>query len=292
MATKRGLPSNVTMRHDSHYVEELARSNRSFGKIIPINKIAPNPDQPRTEIGDLSELTASIKEKGILEPLLVKPQNDGTYMIIAGERRWRAANLAGLREVPCIEFDFDDREVAEVALIENMQRKDLTIWEEADGLAALSDKFEYTHEQIAKKLGKSRSTVTETLTIAGLPDDIRKKCRASEITAKSTLLEVARQFDEKAMHKFLDAISNKDLTVKKVREIARPNTKTKSNTVQSNVQVNSKTDSPKGNGFIYNSSDNDFNLQLNFIGDDQCSRKDILRALKEVFDSVKSNSDY
>lgn len=289
MSKKRGLPANVAMRHDSHYVEELARSNRTVGKIIPIGKIEPNPDQPRTEIGDLSELTASIKEKGILEPLLVKPRNNGTYLIIAGERRWRAANLAGLREVPCIEFDFDESEIAEVALIENMQRKDLTVWEEADGLAALSEKYNYTHEQIAQKLGKSRSTVTETLTIAGLPDEIRKKCRHSAINSKSTLLEIARQFDEEAMHEFLVKISDKNLSVKKVREIARP-PKIKTNKSQT---ANDKTASVSAveNSFRYKSDENDFTLELNFTDAEPFSRKDILRALKQVFDSVKSNAN-
>ncbi|HNU08373.1 MAG TPA: ParB/RepB/Spo0J family partition protein, partial [Pyrinomonadaceae bacterium] len=126
-----GLPLEIKMRHDSHYVEEFARTHRTVGKVLPINKIEPNPEQPRTEIGDLSELSASIRQKGVLEPLLVKPVPEtGMWMIIAGERRWRAANLAGLKEVPCIELDLDERAIAEIALIENMQRKDLTIWEE------------------------------------------------------------------------------------------------------------------------------------------------------------------
>ena len=173
--SKRGLPTTVKMRHDSHYVEDLTRSNRSVGRNIPISQIEPNPEQPRVEIGDLTDLSSSIKEKGVLEPLLVKPNNDGTWMIIAGERRWRAATQAGLREVPCIELDLDEKSVAEIALIENMQRKDLTVWEEADGLANLASRFDYTHEEISKKIGKSRTTVTESLTIAGLPDDIRVK---------------------------------------------------------------------------------------------------------------------
>src|SRR5438034_6038488 len=117
------------MRHDAHYVEELTQSTTTHvGRMIPIEKLDPNPDQPRTEIGDLTELTASIKEKGVLEPLLVRPSRlNGRWMIIAGERRWRASREAGLREVPCIEMEVDDRGVAEIALIENMQRKDLTI---------------------------------------------------------------------------------------------------------------------------------------------------------------------
>ena len=125
------------MRHDAHYVEELTQSTTTHvGRLIQIDKLDPNPDQPRSEIGDLTELTASISEKGVLEPLLVKPMM-GRWMIIAGERRWRAATAAGLTELPCIEMDVDDAGVAEIALIENMQRKDLTPWEEADGLRAL-----------------------------------------------------------------------------------------------------------------------------------------------------------
>src|SRR6266566_6882799 len=146
------------MRHDAHYVEELTQSNTTthVGRLVPIDKLDPNPEQPRTEIGDLTELTASISEKGVLEPLLVKPSRlTGRWMIIAGERRWRAATAAGLSEVPCIEMEVDDRAVAEIALIENMQRKDLTIWEEADGLRALCDRFGYTHEDVARKVGKS-----------------------------------------------------------------------------------------------------------------------------------------
>jgi len=127
------------MRHDSHYVEELAKHRpQQIGRMIAIDKIDPNPEQPRTEIGDLTELTSSISEKGVLEPLLVKPSRlTGRWMIIAGERRWRAATAAGLTEVPCIEMEIDEKTVAEIALIENMQRKDLTIWEEADGLLSL-----------------------------------------------------------------------------------------------------------------------------------------------------------
>jgi ParB family chromosome partitioning protein len=185
------------MRHDAHYVEEFVKSHRSIGKIIPINQIEPNPEQPRVEIGDLTELTNSIKQKGVLEPLLVKPVREtGNWMIIAGERRWRAANLAGLKEVPCIELDIDEKSIAEIALIENLQRKDLTVWEEADGLAALAETFGYTHEEIAKKISKSRTTVTESMAIAGIPEDVREKCRAANLTAKSTLLEIARQFDD------------------------------------------------------------------------------------------------
>jgi ParB family transcriptional regulator, chromosome partitioning protein len=194
------------MRHDWHYVEELSQSQRTVGRIIPLDKIEPNPDQPRSEIGDLTDLAASIKEKGVLEPLLVKPLEHGqSWLIIAGERRWRAARLAGLAEVPCVELDVDEKQIAEIALIENLQRKDLTVWEEADGLKALGDRFGYTHEDIAKRIGKSRSTVTESLTIASLPPSIREKCAEAKINSKSAILQIARQFDEETM---LEAIKN------------------------------------------------------------------------------------
>jgi len=211
--SRRGLPAGLSMRHDAHYVEELTQTKTTHvGRLLPIDKLDPNPDQPRTEIGDLTELTASIKEKGVLEPLLVKPTLSGRWMIIAGERRWRSAQAAGLEEVPCIEMDVDDAEVAEIALIENMQRKDLTPWEEADGLRALSERFGYTHEEVARKVGKSRSTVTEALSIAAIPDSIREICRACEITSKSLLLQIVRQPDDESMRSMAEQIAAEGLT--------------------------------------------------------------------------------
>jgi len=213
VSSRRGLPAGLSMRHDAHYVEELTQpSTTHVGRLLPIEKLDPNPDQPRTEIGDLTELTASIQEKGVLEPLLVKPTSDGRWMIIAGERRWRAATAAGLEEVPCIEMDVDDSAVAEIALIENMQRKDLTPWEEADGLKALSERFGYTHEEVARKVGKSRSTVTEALSIAAIPNSIREICRACEITSKSLLLQIVRQPDDESMQAMAEQIATEGLT--------------------------------------------------------------------------------
>src|SRR5207247_9702742 len=136
---------------------------------------------------------------------------NGRWMIIAGERRWRASREAGLREVPCIEMEVDDRGVAEIALIENMQRKDLTIWEEADGLLALCERFGYTHEEVARKVGRSRSTVTEAVSIAAIPDAIREICRACEITSKSLLLQIVRQPDDESMRSMAEQIAAEGL---------------------------------------------------------------------------------
>ena len=279
--SKRGLPTGIKMRHDAHYVEELARNYRSIGKIIPIQKIAPNPEQPRVEIGDLSELTSSIQQNGVLEPLLVKPNGDGTWMIIAGERRWRAANLAGLSEVPCIEFDIDEKTIAEIALIENLQRKDLTIWEEADGLAYLSEKFGYTHEEIAKKIGKSRTTVTESMALASLPEAIRAKCLKANILAKSTLLEIARQFDEQSMHDFVSNIKEQGLKRDEIRRSAKANKTVNSKDLPLvNKLSNSKI-------YRYASSVNNFSLEIRFDDIVEYNKKDILSALKETFESNK-----
>ncbi len=282
---KRGLPTEIKMRHDSHYVEELVKTYRTVGKILPINQIEPNPEQPRVEIGDLTELTASISEKGVLEPLLVKPvRKTGNWMIIAGERRWRAANLAGLTEVPCIELDIDEKSVAEIALIENLQRKDLTIWEEADGLAALAKSYNYTHEEIAKKISKSRTTVTESMTIAGIPSNIRDKCREAKITAKSTLLEIARQFDDAAMLNFVVQITDKvQNTNESHKNLKKSNGKT----------AKDKKDFPHiDNTFIYTSTAKTFSLQIKFTDQESYEKKEILQALKEAFDSVKAGNQY
>ena len=219
--SRRGLPAGLSMRHDAHYVEELTQTTTTHvGRMIPIDKLDPNPDQPRTEIGDLTELTASISEKGVLEPLLVKPTM-GRWMIIAGERRWRAATAAGLTELPCIEMDVDESAVAEIALIEKMQRKDLTPWEEADGLRALCERFGYTHEDVARKVGKSRSTVTEALSIASIPKDIREICRSSDITSKSLLLQIVRQPDDESMRTMAEQIASEGLTRDGARKARR-----------------------------------------------------------------------
>jgi ParB family chromosome partitioning protein len=211
------------MRHDAHYVEELSeRAPAPIGRMIPIDKIDPNPEQPRTEFGDLTELTASIKEKGVLEPLLVKPSKQtGRWMIIAGERRYRAARAAGLTELPCVEMEADEGTVAEIALIENMQRKDLTVWEEADGLLALCERFGYTHDEVARKVGKSRSTVTEALSIAGIPADVREICKRADVNAKSVLLQIVRQPDDDSMRRLAQQVASRGLTREDAREVRR-----------------------------------------------------------------------
>ena len=170
-----GLPEAMRMRHDTHFVDQLGRPGGvPVGRLIPIEDIDPNPNQPRHTMGDLSELIASVREKGILEPILVRPRGN-RFQIIAGERRFRAAGEAQLAEVPCIVRETPDAEMMELALIENLQRKDLTAFEEADGLLTLKDHYGYTHDAMAEKLGKSRSSITETLSLTAMPDRPRTR---------------------------------------------------------------------------------------------------------------------
>src|SRR5450755_1882879 len=202
MAMKRGLPERKAMRHDAHYVDELTRrSGRHIGSMIPLSMIEPNADQPRTNMGNIEELAASIREKGVLQPILVRSVGSNQYEIISGERRFRAASLAGLDEIPAIELEADDKETLEIALIENIQRKDLTAFEEAEGFLLLQQKFGYTHEKISQVIGKSRTTITETLLINDIPDRIRAMCREAGIANKSVLVQVARAGSEEAMEK-------------------------------------------------------------------------------------------
>ena len=252
--SKRGLPTGLQMRHDAHYVEELSQHRpEQVGRMIPLDKIDPNPEQPRVDFGDLTELTASIAEKGVLEPLLVRPNRlTGRWMIIAGERRFRSAQRAGLKEVPCVEMEVDDGTIAEIALIENMQRKDLTVWEEADGLLALCDRFGYTHDDVARKVGKSRTTVTEAMAIAKIPEDVRKICKEGDVTAKSSLLQIVRQPDDETMLSLAKQIVSKGLNRNDAREARRQ---------EMGPRV---VPEAKPYTFKYASPEKDFNLEIKF----------------------------
>ena len=276
--SKRGLPTGLQMRHDAHYVEELSQHRPTqIGRMIPVDKLEPNPEQPRVEFGDLTELTASIAEKGVLEPLLVKPNRlTGRWMIIAGERRWRSAQKAGLKEVPCVEMEVDDGTVAEIALIENMQRKDLTVWEEADGLLSLCERFGYSHEDVAKKVGKSRTTVTEAMAIARIPPDVRDICIGGDINAKSSLLQIVRQPDDDSMRRLAKQIASKGLNRNDAREARRQD-------IGPRIVPDNKPFTYK-----YSDPDKEFNLEIRFrqskVQDTEVAA--VLRAVADEIDVV------
>ncbi|MDF3414996.1 ParB/RepB/Spo0J family partition protein [Sulfitobacter sp. M57] len=153
--------------------------------LIPIEQISPNPNQPRKrfEDGDLSDLAASIKEKGVIQPLIVRKSGDQTYEIVAGERRWRASQMAQLHALPVIVRDFSDVEVLEVAIIENIQRADLNAIEEAAGYRQLMEKFGHTQEKLAEALGKSRSHIANLMRLLNLPESVVDMVRSGDLSA-------------------------------------------------------------------------------------------------------------
>ncbi len=277
MSKRIGLPVTLKMRHDAHYVETLTSfSGASIGRMIPIDKIRPNPDQPRKTFGDLHELTASIREKGVLEPLLVRYiTGDDTYYIISGERRYHASKAAGLHELPCIEKIADDAETLELALIENLQRKDLTAFEEADGLQRLADQFEYTHDDIAKKIGRARSSVTETLSLRVIPDSIRKTCIEDGIVSKSLLLQVARQPNEKKMREMVGRIAQGGLT----RDEAR----------RARKEESGPEARPHPFLFDYGPPDGAFHLRIQFRKS-HVSREELAAALRSILREIESGN--
>ena len=276
MSKRIGLPITMKMRHDAHYVESLTSfSGAAVGRMIPVDKIRPNPEQPRKSLGDLRDLTDSIREKGVLEPLLVRfmPRED-THYIISGERRYHAARAAGLLELPCIEKIADDAETLELGLIENLQRKDLTPFEEADGLYRLAEQFSYTHEDIARKISKARSSVTETLSLRNIPESLRRRCIERGINSRSLLLQIARQPNEKKMAETVQRIVRGGLTRDEARKERREE----------------KAAGPRPQPFVFNfqPENESFRLRLQFRKS-QVSREDLISTLRGVLEYLEED---
>jgi ParB family chromosome partitioning protein len=261
------------MRHNSHYVEEIiSRSGAAIGRMIPIEQIQPNADQPRKELGDMHGLTESVREKGVLEPLLVQYLGDSDkFMIISGERRYHAACAAGLREVPCIEKDVDEGETLEIALIENLQRKDLTPFEEADGVQALVDRYALTHEEIANRIAKSRSSITETLSLRTIPDAVKAQCVDAGVLSKSQLLQVARQPNETKMRDLVRRFALGLVNREQARAERNPDKK------------------PHHAVFRYVPPAKEFNLVLKFR---KCNveREEIVAALRRIIETLETKT--
>ncbi len=273
---RKGLPVRVKMRHEPHFVEELvARHEVAVGKIVPLSAIEPNPDQPRKDFGDLSDLVASVRSKGVLEPLLVRRKEDGSdgklYRIVAGERRYRASLQAGLFEVPIVELEITDEEALEIALIENLQRKDLTAFEEAEGYQQLAATYGYTHEQLAEVVGKSRSTITETLHILEIPQEIRASLPPG--LSRSVLLELSRAKSARAIQELVSdlgdgAVANRD-DLRAARKQARPSERRKPYV------------------FKFRSPDRSYSLALQFR-QSTVDRTDLIRALENILADLRT----
>jgi len=278
---KRGLPLRVKMRHDTHLVEELtSRHETPVGKMVPLSAIEPDPEQPRKSMGDLDDLVASIQSKGVLEPILVRPLDEGEgseFRIISGERRFRAAQEAGLYEVPAVVLDVSEQEALEIALIENLQRKDLTPFEEAEGYQVLAERHGYTHEQISEAVGKSRTVVTESMSLLAMTPKVRQAVQALGITAKSVLLEVLKAETEEEMLRLLEEVSRHGLKRDDLRKRMRK------------VKKGDGRRSKKPYTFKFKAPDKRFALSLSFR-QQEVDRSDLIGALEEILDQLREEA--
>lgn len=182
---KKGLGKGLESIFADNYVEMPVSARDSGVQKLRISEIEPKSDQPRKyfDTETLTQLSESIAQHGLIQPIIVRESGGGFYQIIAGERRWRAAKMAGLTEIPAIIMQADALKAAELAIIENVQREDLNPYEEADAYATLMDKFDLTQEEVASKVGKSRSAVANTMRLLDLPDEVIEMLKTGDISA-------------------------------------------------------------------------------------------------------------
>ena len=189
---------------------------------IDIEKIKPNPNQPRKNFDSeaLNELAASIKMHGIVQPIVVNDMGDGTYMIIAGERRWRAANICGLKTVPAVVRNYTDKQVKEISIIENLQREDLNPIEAAKAIKELMDEYGLTQEVVADRIGKSRSSIANTLRLLSLYPDVLKMVEEGKLSAGHARCLVVVE-DKNQQIKLAQLVVNKNLSVRELEKAVK-----------------------------------------------------------------------
>lgn len=218
MAKKQsGLGKGLSALMMENAVDDMVSTNT-----LSINEIIPNKDQPRKTFdeGALQELADSIIQHGVLQPLLVRPLPTGGYQLVAGERRWRASRIAGLKEVPVVIKELSDVETMEIAIIENLQREDLNPIEEAEGLQALIDRCGFTQEDVAVSVGKSRPAIANALRLLKLPPEVRDMTRNGDISAGHARALLA--FDNDAMiYEISQNIVKNNLTVRDVERLSK-----------------------------------------------------------------------
>ena len=292
-AKRKGLPVRVKMRHHPHFVDELAaRHDAPVGKMVPLSAVESDPAQPRSAMGELSDLVSSIRDKGVLEPILVRPNPDlapgaaprpgtgaaATYRIISGERRYRAAREAGLYEVPVVVMDVSEEEALEIALIENLQRKDLTPFEEAEGYRALADRHGYKHEEIADAVGKARTVITESLSLLQIPPRVRDTAEALGIASKSLLLEVLKAGGPDEMVRLLEEVASHGLNRDDLRRRLRGGGAAGGGKRRRKPFV-----------FRFKAPDKTYALSLSFR-QTEVDRTDLIRALEEILQQLRTET--
>jgi ParB family transcriptional regulator, chromosome partitioning protein len=213
----RGLAALIGDDTSEEAIVQDARSLRH----VPVELLHPNPHNPRKHFAeeDLESLAKSLKDKGLLQPLVVRPRADGSFEIVAGERRWRASQRAGIHELPVLIRELDDRETLEIALIENIQRSDLNALEEARAYRQLMDQYSYTQQQLADSIGKSRSHIANTMRLLSLPEAIQIQIENGKLTAGHARSLVATEYPAE----MADQIIKLGLTVREAEELARKN---------------------------------------------------------------------
>lgn len=240
-AIGRGLGAFFDDIEEPVVKESSLKAQENGAKMLKVRDIEPNPDQPRKhfEKDKLQALSDSIKEHGLIQPIVVKPRKDGMFTIVAGERRWRAAKLAGLTEVPCVEGDYTDKQVMELALVENLQREDLNPIEEAEGYRKLMDTFGLTQEEVSLRVGKSRSAVANSLRLNGLSAKIKAVVINGHISQghARALLSIPSEDDRLAVvEKIIADELNVRQTEKLVAAILSRKEKPKAKPVDKNVE--------------------------------------------------------
>ena len=220
MAVKKVLGRGFDAIFADNSVEDIS-SGVSTVKVKLID-IEPNRDQPRKQFDEeaLAELSNSIAQHGVLQPLLVRPMPDGGYQLVAGERRWRASRMAGLTEVPVVIRDLTDSQVAELALVENLQRENLNPLEEANGYKELSDRFGYTQEKISEIVGKSRSAVANALRLLNLPESVGEMVSSGSLSMGHARALLSLE-DEKIQKESAELVVRNDLSVRETERLVR-----------------------------------------------------------------------
>lgn len=221
MAVKKsGLGRGFDAIFADNSVEDISTGNSTTK--VKLMDIEPNREQPRKQFDEeaLAELSDSIAQHGVLQPLLVRPMPDGGYQLVAGERRWRASRMAGLTEVPVVIRDLTDSQVAELALVENLQRENLNPLEEANGYKELSDKFGYTQEKISEIVGKSRPSIANALRLLNLPEDVQEMVSNGSISMGHARAILSLEDDTMKTDLAKLVIAN-DLSVRETERIAR-----------------------------------------------------------------------
>ncbi len=222
MAKKGGLGKGL----DALFADNSTMEEEQGVQMLRLSEIEPNRNQPRKEFDReaLQQLADSIREHGVLQPLLVRSIGESSYQLVAGERRWRAARMAGMSEVPVIVKELDDTQAMEIALIENLQREDLNPIEEALGYQALIEQYGMTQEEVAKRVGKSRPAIANALRLLGLPQPILEMVKHGEITSGHARALLAFESEEE-MLAVAQKIISYGLTVRDVERMAKPKEK-------------------------------------------------------------------